>query len=1053
MNIFRGHLQFSSVMAILFIVMTSTCYAADIQQNEKILAEGESLFRNGKYPEALVKFNEGLKLSQADKTKEMEAVFLERIGLTYRRMGKYNESINTYEKSGSLYKQHRNFQGARRAYTAIGSIYMSMNNYKKSLEYFDQALLIARLSGSKREIGRALGNMGNIYYLQGKYDKSVWCYEGAINLNRESNDHINLEINICNLGNVYSGRGQYRKAIEIYSQSLKMAEKTNEADAICRNLGNLGIAYSNLMEHEKGLDYLNKALKIARDSKLEKREILWLGSLGNAYSRMGKNSEAVNKYEEAAGKAKKIGDQWSVVNYQGNIGIIYLNTGEYRKAMKLFLTALEYSEKIGDKKAEASFLCNMGIIYENLGLLNQSLQYQMKALAKAKEMGDRYSEGVYLGNIGNIYKQSGDHKKSEEYYKQALDIASELEDLRGQGMNLGNLGNACFDQKKFKESIEYYEKALEIARKSCNPISEGIRLGNMAGAYRELGQYKKALELYNTALPLTTGLGNNQSSIIQYVGRGLTYEKLNRLDDAIADMVKAVEIVETVRSDLGIEEFKNSYSNRYIYIYYELIELLMMKNRIQDALEYAERAKARSFLDVVGKSDSITEKAKDRELAEKEVSLLSLIRELEKKIYSVPQEQTADILIEIKKVQKEHQEVLEKLKIKDSEYASLISVNPSSPEEIKKSLQPGEVLVEYFTTNNATIVWILTKNSLDSYSIDADSDTVAKDVKKLREALEPVSDKDMGADGIKACNELLGKFNSRYFAPIEEIINKERADKGKANRLIIIPHGEFHLVPFAALIDSNGKYLVDKYEILTEPSASSFVLFRRRSGKSQGKFAGYALGNVDVDFGSKDNASQNRGVDEMLPSMFRSGFKPLPGTKKETEEISKEYISKHKSVDCYIEKDFTTKKVFETVPNAGVLHFATHGFVSGKAKGKFSGLITADGFIFMMDIFKWKLNADMVVLSACKTSVGEVSEGDDAATLSRAFMQAGANNLIATLWSVQDEATRELMVEFYKEILAGATKSASLRNAQLKLKKQYPHPTYWSGFVVYGRGQ
>lgn len=1011
--------------------------------------------KQGKYSEAMEKFNEGLKLSQAGKTEEMEAAFLEKIGQTYRKMRVYDKSIEAYDKAAVLYRKNRNLQRARIAYTAIGSIYMSRNNYKKSLDYMNEALLIARLSGSRRDIGRALGNIANVYYLTGNYDGAIRCYEGSIDLLEEMGDSVNLEINIGNLGNVYSARGNYKKAIEIYSRSLKMSEKTNDADAISRNLGNLGIAYSNLEEHEKGMEYLNKALKIARESRLESREVLWLGSIGNAYSRMGKSDEAVEKYQEAIKKAKEIDDQWSVINFQGNVGILYLNTGEFRKAMKLFFDALEYSEKIGDKKSASNFLCNIGIVYENLGMLNQSLQYHRKALDKAREMGDRYSEGTFLGNIGNIYKQAGDHQKSEAYYRQALDIAVELEDLKGQGINLGNLGSVCFDQKKFKEALEYYGKALEIARKTKNPIDEGIRLGNMAGTYRELGDYKKSLEIYNRAIQLTLQSGNIHGNVLQYLGRGLTYEKLNKIDEAIADLVKAVEIVENVRTELGVEEYKSSFSNRYILIYEELIELLILRNRSEDAMEYAERAKARSFLDIVGKSDSIKEKAKDRELAEKEIQLLSRIRELEKKLYGLPEDQRMEVIGEIKKAQKEHSEILEKLKIEDCEYASLICVNPSPPGEIRKILQPDEILVEYFTTENKTLVWIMTKEGFHSLTLPANSENVEKDVEDLRNALDPETLKDGGSGEIKNCNEKLAQFHLKYFAPIEAIINKNSSKDGKLKRLVIIPHSGFHLIPFSALMDSQDKYLIDKYEILTEPSASSFVLFRKRQKKSAGKFTGYALGNANIDFSEdkRGDASQKRGGEDLFPPEFRSGFKPLPGTKKETEEISKEYISKHRSADCYIEKDFTMKKVYETVPGAGVLHFATHGFISGKSKGKFSGLITADGFIYVMDIFRWKLNADMVVLSACKTSVGEMSGGDDVASLSRAFMQAGADNLVATLWSVQDEATRQLMVEFYKEILTGAAPPTSLRGAQLKLKKQYPHPTYWSGFVLSGRGE
>jgi len=144
--------------------------------------------------------------------------------------------------------------------------------------------------------------------------------------------------------------------------------------------------------------------------------------------------------------------------------------------------------------------------------------------------------------------------------------------------------------------------------------------------------------------------------------------------------------------------------------------------------------------------------------------------------------------------------------------------------------------------------------------------------------------------------------------------------------------------------------------------------------------------------------------------------------------------------------------VRKAAPTAGYIHFATHGFINNSFNGEYSGLVTADAPIFILDIFNMALNSRIVVLSACETGLGKLSEGDELVSLSRAFMQAGADNLAATLWKVEDRTTRDIMIAFYKNLLQGRTPQESLRQAQLEVMKKRPNPFLWGPFIIYGKG-
>ena len=1042
-------------LTILFIlIFTCPSFSQDVSSPGKLMEEGDKFYQQQNYKDALDKYREGLLKTQ--KVSKEKAEFLEKVAKTHHRMKQLDKAVESYKQAVSIYRRLRNLKKARKILTSISNIYIEKNDYNKSVEYLEEALFFARLTKSSSEIGRAYGNMGNGYYRVGKYKAAITCLRRAIRNFEKIQDITHLEIYTCSLGAVYSSKGEFKEAIKSFEKSLALAKSLKKEKAIGRNLGNLGITYSHLQEYTKSLKYLNEALEIARRLKNKKREMLWLGSMGNVLNRMGKNTKALKYYTDSIKIADEIDDKWSKINYTGNIGIIYLDTGEFRKALINFKKAFEFSKKIGDKRSEVVFLGNIALVYSNLGLHSKSLTYSKKALKLAKEMGDKVSEGTYLGNMGNLYRAVGKPEKAEYYYREALAIALKTGDLKGQGINLGNLGNIYVEYKKYDKAIRYFQEALDIAIKNKNDRDRGIRLGNLANAYRLSGKLEKALEYFDRAIEITTNLENRRNLIPQYYSRGLTYRDMKKLDNAIEDIEKAIKIIEDIRGSLALEEYKSSYSDLHYNIYGTLIELLIERGKSREAFEYSERAKARSFLDVLGNDTILKETAKDKNLAEKELELLSKIRTMERDIYNSDKNPSGILLRKLKKARKEHQVVLEQLKLTDEEYTFLISVNPSSIEEIKKHLNSDEVLVEYYYNNNKIFAWIITKDTFNQVTIPYDPAILNKEVKELRKLLE-FSRKSKNKGDYRECRAKLSLFYSRYFLPADKIIDKiSQNDSSKIKRLIVIPYGQMHMVPFSACIDSHGKYLVNKYEILTEISASSFVLFRKRKNDSPDKFIGFALGNFQLKAKNTKQSSSSaisRGInEELLSTEIRAGFKPLPGSKKETEEISSAFKEKGIPEESYIEKEFIIKNVLKKAPVSGILHFATHGVQSGKYRGRFSGLLASDGFIYLMDIFKLKLNSSLVVLSACNTSAGEIDYGDNMVSLSQAFLQVGADNLVATLWSIEDEATRELMGEFYREILAGKSIPGALRTAQLKTQKKYPHPVYWAAFVVYGRG-
>ena len=243
-------------------------------------------------------------------------------------------------------------------------------------------------------------------------------------------------------------------------------------------------------------------------------------------------------------------------------------------------------------------------------------------------------------------------------------------------------------------------------------------------------------------------------------------------------------------------------------------------------------------------------------------------------------------------------------------------------------------------------------------------------------------------------------------------------------RLLIVGHGVLHYLPFAALSDGSG-YLVDRYSIRLLPSASVLQFLKGRQAQKAGSLL--AFGNPDLGDAKYD----------------------LKFAQDEVQTIAKSFSGAKVLV-----RQEATKSAFKSLgPQFSYLHLATHGKFDPDMPLK-SGLLLAkdnqdDGFLSMGDLYSMRLNADLVTLSACETGLGKVSNGDDVVGLTRGFLYAGSNSIVASLWEVDDLATSQLMTEFYTNLKKG-DKQEALRQAQLSVKKQNPHPFYWAAFTITG---
>ncbi|MGL5002786.1 MAG: CHAT domain-containing protein, partial [Casimicrobium sp.] len=240
---------------------------------------------------------------------------------------------------------------------------------------------------------------------------------------------------------------------------------------------------------------------------------------------------------------------------------------------------------------------------------------------------------------------------------------------------------------------------------------------------------------------------------------------------------------------------------------------------------------------------------------------------------------------------------------------------------------------------------------------------------------------------------------------------------GKA-RLLVVAHSSLHYVPFAAL-EFDGAALVDSFEIVMLSSASALLSNSTTFADCDDSRRALLVGSSQ---GSLAHVSDELAA---LASIFPSS-------------------------DRFMDESATVDRVSRAMPTARIVHLACHGQFRADSP-YFSALHFADGAITVRDIGEMRLSADLVTLSACETGLSQLSPGDELLGLTRAFLRAGAKNVVNSLWAVDDAVTSSLMTLFYRSIAKGESAARALRNAQIATRSQHPHPYYWAGFTVTGR--
>jgi CHAT domain-containing protein/Tfp pilus assembly protein PilF len=819
--------------------------------------------------------------------------------------------------------------------------------------------------------------------------------------------------------------GRYQEAINAWKQGLNLAEQQGNEKAQGVFLRKIGLTYKNLNQYQKALSYLHKALAITRKIGDVIGEGYNLSGIGFVYSNLRQYDKALSCYQKALAIYRKIGDLKGEGFNLSGIGLVYNKLNQYQKALSYLHKALAIDRKTGYVKGEGSSLASIGDVYRSLGQYQKALSYLHKALAITRKIGDVRGEGSSLASIGGVYRSLGQYQKALSYYQKALAIDKKIGDLKGEGSSLASIGGIYKDLNQYQKALSYYQKALAIDKKIGDLKGEGFRMVRIGLFYNDLGEYDKALSYYQKALPIFRKMGYimGEAGSLGMIGDAML--RAGKPVKAEIHYESAIEVWESIRGNVKTGKERTIFQSTLPDLYTNLAVARLAQGDHQGAFEAIERGRAKSFLDLLGTRAAAKKRSKNQtEHITKTENKLAGLREKHVKLASAPvgaktRSARKAVNQQISEYDKKRLELIDQLRRIDPELGSLTVVNPPTMNEIQSLLAPGAVLLEYFHSGNKLWIFVVHARGLHFKAVSISKSDLKKTLEKYAKL---VADESSDPKSVETVGVKLYKWLIEPIEPISQLTDSQT--------LVIVPWGPMFKIPFAALAPKGGKPLGAKKNIVMAPSAGvyRYLVKKRTSGRKNI----LAIGNP------------------------KTAMAPLPGAEKEAREIAGLFgksaiYTKSNATEALIKKDYAK------LGRPDVIHLACHGIFNEKAPQLSHLALTPDqnndGKLEMHELFDldWR-GVSLVTMSACSSGKGKLGAGDDLVGLTRGFMFAGAPSILCSLWDVDDEATRALMVSFYKNYLGGMSKPEALRKAQMAMMNsaKWSHPYYWSAFVLFG---
>jgi CHAT domain-containing protein len=855
-------------------------------------------------------------------------------------------------------------------------------DFHRALTAAQEAAAIAEEIGDVRLQALSTRAQANALSVGGNNQLSVERHAQAIAAFEQIEDRAELARTLSATVQPLLLLGRYDEAMTSAERARALFEEQGDAVRIARleiTIGNLCHRQDRFADAMSWYDRAHKALETLGDADgiltVIHNKAVTLTTLNNF-------RDALAAYTEARRLAAERGLDQAVGQADYNIAWLYYLRGEYSRAIELLHAAAGVARRTGDGYHAALSLLDLSEIYLELNLSVDAREMAEQAHTRFNELGMGYEAAKALANAATSYGQEGKSFRAIELFTDARErmvresnqVWPSLIDLY-QAILLVDEGRLFEARRLGLAALEQFE-ASGLAGKSA------LSLLLLARIALRLDDPAEARRRSEAAL---SRLSNVESPILIYHARLLLGHALTRVGDsagAYASYQVARDALETLRSRLNGEELKIAFVKNKGEVYERLVQLCLEGEEGTEGFEQAfmlvEQAKSRTLFDLMFQPVHALarEEGSESQLA---LSIRELREELNWYYHLVELEQlrpgdNSDERLsafqrEIGAREKEMARTVRELTLTGAPQSDLLAPSVYSLDAIREALPADTTLVEFFTVDY---------------------------IKTFQQAL------------LATTQAHLAELFKELLAPVWPQL--------RGRRLVIIPHGALHYVPFHALYDGE-RYVTDACAVSYAPSASIYARCQQQA--SGGGTGALVLGVAD------DQAPL---IDEEAKAVAAV----LPDARLCIGREATEQVLRTAGRDC------------------SIVHIASHGYFRPE-NPMFSGIRLGDRYLNVYDLYRLRLKADLVTLSGCATGANVAAAGDELLGITRGLFCAGAHTLLLSLWNVHDESTASLMTRLYRRIAGGASPVDALRDTMHDLRSEHPHPYYWAPFVLTGK--
>lgn len=973
----------------------------------------------------------------------------------------------------------------------LGVVAMNRGDLTLADVSFRRALPIKeKLAPGSSTVSATLSNLGLIALSLSHLGEAEAYFKRCLAIDEKRDpDSLDVADTLSDLGRVALDRGDVVAAEQYEKRALATHEKLDpDGVLVARSLlqlGNIELGRNNL---DGAAEYYRRSLDLENKLRPGGAEVgaLW-HNLGAVEFQRGDLTSAEALFQQSLAVSKKLGPvSLGTARDLSALALVAHDRGDLVTAEEYMRRALAIEEQVSpDGLDVAGTLVNFGA----LARIRQDSEAEANYARRAIEIYEKRAPGntdmlKAINNLGLALEDQGDLDAAESNFRRTLDAYEKLNPGSNEhARSMGFLADLALRRGDLSKAENLYRQSADVREKlapgSLDYASDIFRLGevefrrkNYTGAEEF---YRQAHAIYKRLSPNTT----DEAIALHAIGK--TLAELNQPDAAADTLCSAVNSLEAQQRKLGgTQETQTLFRGRYTFFYQDCIAAQFQRNRTGEAFQLLERERARTLLEMLAERDLLFASDLPQQLAIERRRASLDYDSTQNRIGALnPAKDATEIeslLGHLREVRAQQEEIVSRIRAASPRLASLQYPQPLDVAGVRRVLDPGTALLAYAIGEKSFLFVVQPEadgaagpQGLTAFQLPIDEKALREKVQTFRNLVERNLPADLPAiwkQGADLYDLLIG--------PAESLL-------ASSQRILISPDGPLHTLPFAALVrkENRGKkresshYLVEWKPLHTIVSSTVYAEIEKARRPTGSPVDMHLVAFGDPNYPTLRNEKLDQSNNAELRAAVTRGMRlvALPSTRIEVNSISELFAS---SSVKYLGREATEEHAKAVGKDVRFLHFAVHGILDERfplnsalvlaipdqiAPGQDNGLLQAWEILEQM-----RLDADLVTLSACDTALGKESGGEGLVGLARAFQYAGARSIVASLWSVSDESTAELMKHFYGYLRAGKTKDEALRLAQIDMVRlaggvsdkkttggpSAAHPFHWAAFELIG---